>query len=113
MNKQGLPLIIPGDLREVLLNKANNQLGIRCLLSVISIYRVFKVDVVPDFGSVEAPFKGVSRELNPDLISIALKELGISLKNLSQKSIKFNIMETASPTAPKATLMSVYDVYAF
>jgi hypothetical protein len=113
MNKQGLPLIIPGDLREVLSNKTKNQLGIRCLLSVISIYRVFKVDVVPDFGSVEAPFKGVSRELNPDLISIALKELGISLKNLSQKSIKFNIMETGSPTAPKATLMSVYDVYAF
>jgi len=62
-SRRGLPLIIPGQVR--LLMENNCSRTVRVVLTLISIFRIFKYPSEPKLGTITSPFKGICESLNP------------------------------------------------
>jgi hypothetical protein len=110
-NSMGIPLIIPGALRTILKREVRDTKVIRALMSLISIYRVFHVDVRPSLTTITSPFDGISKVLDVELIRASLKDLSIS--TLKLKTISHLVLESASPNAPKSTFGAPLDLLAY
>jgi hypothetical protein len=108
LDYRGLPVIIPFPIRQVLTLENENVTIVRATLTLISIFRTFKVTVKPDLSSITDPFSGLSRTL--ELGDIPLKfSKGFKI-NFSQ--VRGFISESAGPNSSKATSGSVFDAIA-
>lgn len=98
---KGLPTIIPSKLRVFLSDYRNNQRVVVCILSIISVFRVFPTNVKPSLETIIAPFDGVTRTFDSSVIKLALDEItkGFSFK-LSPPTLLQ--LETAGPNAVKS-----------
>jgi len=61
-SRRGLPLIIPGPLR--LLIEGGDKNSLRAVLTLISIFRVFKYKSLPKLSTITDPFKGICDRLS-------------------------------------------------
>lgn len=61
-SRRGLPLIIPGPLR--LLMETGDSRCIRVVLTLLSIFRIFKFPSEPKLATITDPFKGISETLH-------------------------------------------------
>jgi hypothetical protein len=113
-SRAGLPTIIPGPLRFVILRfraegAMKDQLLTRIVLTVLSVYRVINFVAVPNFGTVTDPFNGVSPLL-------ALGEL-VKVMALFPKarvgSVTWLVSESSGPNGPRATWFSGADALAW
>lgn len=99
----GLPTIIPLSLRRCLLPEEwrGYQNIVVCILSIISVYRVFPTKVKPKLDTIIDPFVGTTRTFDSSAVKLALSELtkGLVFKLHSPKLLK---LETAGPNAVKS-----------
>jgi len=105
---KGLPVIIPFPIRQFLnLEKENGNI-VRATLTLLSLFRVFKTTVKPDFSSITGDFTGLSTSLQ---IRTVVKKLFrgwiININN-----IRGFISESAGPNASKATAGAAFDAIA-
>lgn len=108
----GLPTIIPYDLRMLLRAYKDNQRMVVCILSILSIYRVFPTKPKPKTDSITEPFSGSTRSLDETVLKRALKDLlGNSKLHLSEP--KLILMEKASPNTKKSAWGASVDAVAF
>nr|UPW42221.1 MAG: putative RNA dependent RNA polymerase [Jiangsu mito-like virus 14] len=107
----GLPTIIPLSLRIALRDYRNNQVLVACILSLLSVFRVFPTKVKPSLGTIIAPFDGVTRTFDSTAISLALAEL--IPKPVPIKPARLLKLETASPNAKKSAWGASLDAVAF
>jgi len=115
-DSHGLPTILPWLLRKELLNfKSGGLLGnkgvVVCILTVLSIFRIFANKVKPNLGSILKPFSGTTRTFDSRLLKLALRQLNFG--SLRLKLPKLLIIEKASPNASKSTWGSSLDAVAF
>lgn len=115
-DSHGLPTIIPWLLRKELLEfKSKGLLGnkgiVVCILTVLSIFRIFSNRVKPNLASILKPFKGTTKSFDSRLLKFALKNL--SYGSLRLKQPKLLLIEKASPNATKSTWGSALDAIAF
>jgi len=96
----GLPTIIPLSLRKALLDFSNNQRVVVCILSILSVFRVFPTKVRPSLGTIIEPFNGITRTINSSLIKRALVEL--TPGSLHLRSPTLLKLESAGPNAKKS-----------
>jgi hypothetical protein len=120
---RGLPTIIPYELREVI---AFNRLFLTvtegpilaynglivCILTVISIFRVFNVFPKPSLKTVVAPFNGVGMSLPLEELSQAVQLL-IPNVHLKMNRPKLLVLETANPNCSKSTWGASLDAATF
>nr|UIW13840.1 MAG: RNA-dependent RNA polymerase [Rhizoctonia solani mitovirus 67] len=120
---RGLPTIIPWKLREVFV-KVNTQFILNeqisvptmrvivCILTVISIFRVFNVFPKASLNTVITPFSGSVMTLPDNELQQAIQQIfpGFALK---LKAPRVLVLETASPNATKSTWGAVLDAAAF
>jgi len=111
---RGLPTIIPSRLRHLLEQFDNGDRSCRriivCILTCLSIFRVFSVKVEPSLKSVCAPFKGSSQTLDLSLIKSALRQLPVGVLRIPKP--KLLVLESASPNAQKSTWSASLDAIA-
>lgn len=110
----GLPTIIPLYLRKIIMNNgeySKNRLFIVCILTALSVFRVFPTKPKVKLSSIVKPFNGISRTISDELIKVALKELNIHKLNL--KEPKPLIIESSGPNGVKSTWSASIDVLAF
>ena len=99
-DRLGLPLILPLQLRTIL-REGTNYRAISAIMTLLSIYRTFNVQVAPTLGTVTGPFEGTSRTLDEKLVQLALKNLGIEKLDLRKQ--RFIILESAGPNSSPST----------
>jgi len=97
----GLPTIVPSSLRKLLLNFRNEQRAVVCILSIISVFRVFPTKVKPSLGTIIAPFDGITRTIDSSAIKLALAELTCNF-NFSLSLPTLLKLESAGPNAVKS-----------
>jgi hypothetical protein len=122
-DSRGLPTIIPWKLRELLLFYQEGNRGVQsiivCILTVLSIFRVFPTKVRPKLGTILAPFSGSTRTFDSSQLKRALESLfaiaGTPLGEFANwmKSPQLLILEKASPNARKSTWSAGLDAAAF
>lgn len=96
----GLPTIIPLSLRKLLLNFRDNQRVVVCILSILSVFRVFPTKVKPSLGTIIAPFDGMNRSIDTAILKKALVELiPGTLRLRSPHLLK---LESAGPNAKRS-----------
>lgn len=115
-DSHGLPTIIPWLLRqEILLFKQNslrsNKGIVVCILTLLSIFRVFKNKVRPNLSSILKPFSGTTTSFDVSLLKRAIKSL--NLGRLVINNPKLLLIEKASPNAVKSTWGASLDAVAF
>jgi hypothetical protein len=115
-DSHGLPKIIPWFLREeLLLFKASALRGdkriVVCILTVLSIFRVFDCNVRPDLASILQPFNGEVRTFDSYLLKRAIKSL--ALGTIQIRPPRLLLIEKASPNSAKATWASSMEAVAF
>jgi len=115
-DSHGLPTIIPWLLRkEILSFKAgslrDNKGIVVCILTVLSIFRVFANKVRPNLASILEPFNGTVRTFDSKLLKRALKSL--ALGPILIRPPKLLLIEKASPNSSKATWASSVEAVAF
>jgi len=115
-DSHGLPTIIPWLLRkEILLFRAESLRGdkgiVVCILTVLSIFRVFANRVRPNLGSILDPFSGTVRTFDSILLKRAIRSL--ALGPILIRSPRLLLIEKASPNSPKATWASSVEAVAF
>lgn len=80
-DKLGFPVIIPKDLRDVILSKETpfylRGRMVGALLTILSIGRVFSTKVEPTLKTIIEPFNGTSKTLDGSLLINSLKELNL------------------------------------
>jgi hypothetical protein len=96
VNQYGLPVIIPPSLRRSLSLHEESRVTTRCILTLLSIFRVFPTKVKPDLGSIINPFTGITRTLSN--IEVHARRFCKGHK-LSFGPIKGFISESAGPVA--------------
>lgn len=96
----GLPTIVPSSLRKLLINYRENQKTVVCILSILSVFRVFPTKVKPSLGTIIEPFNGITETINISLIKSALAELIPNRLVLSQPTLIK--LESAGPNAVKS-----------
>nr|QTE76052.1 RNA-dependent RNA polymerase [Neofusicoccum parvum mitovirus 3] len=114
LDYSGLPVIIPWNLRsEIRKELKGSRRIIICLLTVISVYRVFRTKVDPSFESITGSFRGIYRTLDSNILSSAISS--VFGKNVSLRLGKFKIIggESTGPNAYKAVWGSDIDAIAF
>nr|QDH86714.1 MAG: RNA-dependent RNA polymerase [Mitovirus sp.] len=109
VDPNGLPNIIPVTFRSLIVNMDYKML--RVILTSISIYRVFPTKPRIDLGTITDGFTGITRVLDPTILTRAVKEL--ILTRPRKANLKFIILESASPLASKSTISSILDVMAY
>lgn len=107
----GLPTIIPLSLRKALMDFRSNQRVVVCILSILSVYRVFPTKVRPSLGTIIAPFDGLYRTLDSSILKRALGELTPRTLRLNPPALL--MLETAGPNSKKSTWGSGIDAAAF
>jgi hypothetical protein len=117
-DSHGLPTIIPWLLRKELLSfkerdlKSNKGVVV-CILTLLSVFRIFDVKAKPNLGSILKPFSGTIRSIDLDMLKLALHNLGLRSGSLRLKAPKLLLIEKASPNASKSTWSSSLDAVAF
>lgn len=125
-DSHGLPTIIPWKLREQLLLtrfigpldkgviRPDNKI-IVCILTSISIFRIFSTNVKPSLKSIVQPFNGITKDLDINkLILIKTELFGIGpITSKTRFLSKPILLETSSPNASKSTWGSGIDAIAF
>jgi len=108
----GLPTIIPGSLRLEI--KRGNRNVIRCVFTLLSVYRVMKVAGTLKLETITAPFKGQFYSLPlGQLRSSILQLLQIgSMKTRKLRDIELRFSGSAGPNHKVATLGLFLDVAA-
>jgi hypothetical protein len=108
----GLPTIIPLELRKLLLTFKDNQRVVVCILSCLSVFRVFPTSTKPKLGTIIDPFSGSSRSFERSALKLAIKDLlgNARLKMSPPVIIK---LETTSPNAKKSAWGASIDALAF
>lgn len=112
VNQYGLPVIIPPSIRkELSFDTVESRVTTRCIITLISIFRVFPTKVKPDLGTITSPFSGTSRTLDESQMSSIVKNFVKGFK-LKFGPIKGFISESAGPIAKKATWGAGIDALA-
>jgi len=115
-DKQGFPVIIPKDLRDViLLNEVRPHIRkkmIGALLTILSLYRVFPTKVNPSTSTITEPFNGLSKSLDSDLLIKSLKELGLYKSYKKNNRCRLYWSEAAGPNSAIAGFGSINDALA-
>lgn len=106
----GYPTIIPLSLRFILRDYSKNIGVVRATLSVLSVFRTFKVPVKPSLDSITEPFNGISSSFDKAVLRKALK--GLRLRAGFAKFRGF-ISESAGPNTKFATWGASIDALAF
>lgn len=96
----GLPTIVPSTLRKILLDFKNNQKVVVCILSILSMYRVFPTKAVPKLDTIIDPFSGTVRTLSSKSIRTVLREITRGIQIRHPQLLK---KESAGPNAKKLT----------
>lgn len=108
LDPQGLPVIIPFPIRQVLTLDLENGKIVQATLTLLSIFRVFKTSVKPDFSSITGPFTGLSTSLRSrTVVKKMFRGWIINLNN-----IQGFISESAGPNSTKATAGAAFDAIA-
>lgn len=72
----GIPTIIPKFLRdEIVMTSESNAKVVIAILTILSIFRTFHVNIKPSFKTIAAPFTGVTKILNNDLLTSVISGL--------------------------------------
>jgi hypothetical protein len=93
--------------------KGYNQKAIVGILTLLSIYRVFKTKVLPDFKTVYAPFTGFIKVLPGELVAKALRQMFPKGANLSMGKFKPFVSSNAGPNGKLALWSAGIDALAF
>jgi hypothetical protein len=99
-DRLGLPTVIPGPLRILLRDFRSNRMMVVCILSLLSVYRVFPTRVSPSVETIISPHTGLTKTLNLSQIKAALVEL--KLYRLKLRQPKLIKLESAGPNARKS-----------
>jgi len=108
VDMNGLPKIIPYNLRKILLLKGGNLQIYRNkligILTLLSIFRVFPTCPKLKFDTITDPFKGSIRTFDKSLVRSALKDLGILTNILKGQKYKTTLIgsESSGPNSYKA-----------
>jgi len=112
VNQYGLPVIIPPSIRkELSFDTVESRVTTRCIITLISIFRVFPTKVKPDLGTITSSFTGTSRTLDESQLSGLVRNFCKGFK-LKFGPIKGFISESAGPIAKKATWGAGIDALA-
>nr|QXP82106.1 MAG: RNA-dependent RNA polymerase [Grapevine-associated botourmia-like virus 5] len=110
LDKDGYPAIIPKNWRVILKrNDPSEDRYIIGILTILTIFRCFPTKVKESFDSITSPFTGVCKTLDPDLVSRALYDLGIT-KSLKLKNMKFITLTSAGPNTKVSMWGSLIDM---
>ncbi|QDB74992.1 MAG: RNA-dependent RNA polymerase [Neofusicoccum parvum mitovirus 1] len=114
-DSHGLPTVLPWSLRKILLDFKSSGLrgdkGVAvCILTLLSVYRIFSNKVRPNLKSILAPFSGTVTSFDVSLLQRALRE--ISVGRLAIGNPKLLLIEKASPNCQKSTWGSSLDAVA-
>jgi hypothetical protein len=113
LDHTGLPTIIPLSLRKILRNRdlINDRLVIVCILTCLSVFRVFHIKTKVNLDTIVSPFTGVKTTLNKEVLRLALNDLLV--QPLVIKSPKPLKLETSGPNSIKSTWAASVDAIAF
>jgi hypothetical protein len=109
VNRHGLPVIIPSELRVLLGTVGTSVIVTRAVLTALNIFRTFPTKVKPDLSSVIEPFSGLSRTIHMDRKVVRGFLRG---HKISFGYIRGFISESAGPIAKRATWGSGIDALA-
>lgn len=115
-DKLGFPVIIPKTIRDTILSKEVyphiRKKMIGSLLTILSIFRVFRTNVKPDLSSIIEPFNGLSRSLDSSLMIESLKELKLYQSYRSNSRCSLYWSEASGPNTVIAGFGSINDALA-
>jgi hypothetical protein len=106
----GIPSIIPIELRHKLMDRKN--LGVKFILTLISIYRVFPTVQRPKFGTIISPFGGTNRTLEFGLLRRAYADLQLYKVSSHIPAHRLIHLESSSPMTIKSSWGSSIDLIA-
>lgn len=114
-DSHGLPTVLPWSLRQSLLDFKSSGLqgdkGVAvCILTLLSVYRIFSNKVRPNLKSILAPFSGTVTSLDVSLLQRALRVLSVGPLVIGNP--KLLLIEKASPNCSKSTWGSSIDAVA-
>lgn len=103
LDRTGLPTIIPLSLRKILHNAdlIKDRKIIVCILTILSMFRVFPTSPVPELDTIVSPFSGLIKSFDSFFIKRALQDL--SIHTLKIKSPSLLKLETCSPNSVKSS----------
>jgi len=112
---RGLPRIIPAQIRLAMIQwKTEDSLSgfavIRCVLTVLSLYRVIGVKAPVNLGTIISPFKGVYQTMDSNVIRAIASWLKVGLVI---KPVSLFISESSGPNYKQAIWGSPLDAVAF
>lgn len=115
LDSHGLPTVLPWSLRqELLIFKSSGLKGDKgvavCILTLLSVYRIFSNQARPNLKSILAPFSGTVQTFDVELLEHALRVLSIG--PLVIRRPKLLLIEKASPNSVKSTWGSSIDAIA-
>jgi hypothetical protein len=108
----GLPTIIPGKLRLEI--KRNNRDVIKCVFTLLSVYRIMKVEGKLSLETITSPFKGTIASLHLPALQYSILQL-LQIGKFSPKKlrgIELRYSGSAGPNHKTATLGLFLDVAA-
>jgi len=113
VDRSGLPTIIPGPLRVILReylvgSTYRGFLVLRCVLTILSFYRVLQFRNLPDLASITDAFSGIS----PILESGELRNVFTWFPKVSVGPLLWSISESKGPNGPRATWFAGADAIA-
>lgn len=106
----GFPTIIPLFLRRSLRDHKNNVEVVRSVVTMLSVFRVFKTIIKPDLGTITSPFTGINESFHSNVIASALNDLKIKIRH--GKFIGY-ISESAGPNSRYSTWGASLDALSF
>lgn len=114
LSRAGLPLIIPGPLRYIILRfraegGMKDRLVVRTVLTVLSLYRVMNFVSRPNLATITDPFNGIS----PLFLISELEGVLNLLPKAVLKGVSWTIGESAGPNGPRATWFAGADALAW
>jgi len=113
IDKNGLPTLIPSDIRLILLKFISvggfyNTLVLRCTLTMLSYFRVLQFKNLPNISSVTDGFTGISQSLELSEILFVSKWF----PRFIYKDCEISIAESVGPNGPKGTWFAGADAIA-
>jgi len=111
----GLPKIIPGKLRRLI--RMGDPVTIRGVLTVLTLYKLLKCRPNLKLNTIDDPFTGITKVLNPIYVKAVIERLPKSIKygriSYGMRSyIRTLVSSNAGPNHKKAFLSLVYDAKA-
>jgi len=113
LDHTGLPTIIPLSLRKILRNAdlIKDKKIIVCILSILSMFRVFPTSPSPSLDTIVSEFTGTTRCFESTVVKKALRDL--SIHTLRLKSPTLLKLETSSPNSIKSSWSASLEALAF